>query len=114
MRLALVPFGLSRWRAYRTRNVPASSLKRGQNIRAALSKIIEKAGEVDVNASAVVAAVVAYSKLNAKGEWVDKIEQTITTQEVFDKMTTEELEAYASSGVMPARFMRAEAATSDS
>src|SRR5450432_3501204 len=34
--------------------------KRQSNIRAALERIIEKAGEVDVTASAVVAAVQAY------------------------------------------------------
>jgi hypothetical protein len=31
--------------------------KRGRNIRAALEKIIERAGEVEVNANAVVSAI---------------------------------------------------------
>src|ERR1039458_5929290 len=48
--------------------------KRQKNIRAALERIIEKAGEVEVTASAVVAAVQAYAKINAAGEWVDRTE----------------------------------------
>ena len=40
-----------------------------RNIRAALERIIEKAFEVDVNASAMVAAVQTYAKINAAGEW---------------------------------------------
>jgi hypothetical protein len=40
-------------------------LKRQRNVRAALEKIIERAGEVDVTAPAVVAAVQAYSKPQA-------------------------------------------------
>jgi hypothetical protein len=41
--------------------------KRQRNVRAALERIIEKAGEVDVTASAVVAAVQAYAKINSAG-----------------------------------------------
>jgi hypothetical protein len=44
---------------------------RQRNVRAALEKIIERAGEVDVTASAVVAAVQAYSKINTAGQWVE-------------------------------------------
>jgi hypothetical protein len=40
--------------------------RRQRNIRAALEKIIEKAGEVDVNAAAVVSAVAAYAKINGR------------------------------------------------
>ena len=36
-------------------------------MRAALEHIIERAGEVEVNASSVVAAVQAYAKINAQG-----------------------------------------------
>jgi len=37
-----------------------------------LERIIEKAGEADVTASAVVAAVQAYAKINPAGEWIDR------------------------------------------
>jgi hypothetical protein len=51
--------------------------KRQRNVRAALERIIEKAGEVDVSASAVVAAVQVYSKINSAGQWVDRANTSI-------------------------------------
>ncbi len=42
--------------------------KRQRNVRAALERIIEKADGVDVTASAVVAAIQAYAKINAAGQ----------------------------------------------
>jgi len=57
--------------------------KRERNVRAALEKIIERAGEVDVTASAVVAAVQAYSMINIAGQWVDRSEHVNLT-ELFD------------------------------
>jgi len=66
--------------------------KRRRNIRAALERIIEKAGEVDVTASAVVAAVQAYAKINSAGEWIDRTE-TLSLNDLFDRMTRDELEA---------------------
>jgi len=77
--------------------------KRRRNIRAALEKIIEKAGEVDVNASAVVAAVQAYAKINAQGQWIDRSEH-VNLNELFERMTKDELEAYAKDGQLPAWF----------
>jgi hypothetical protein len=79
------------------------SQKRQRNIRAALERIIEKAGEVDVTASAVVAAVQAYAEINAAGEWIDRTE-TVPLNELFDRMSTEELESYAQSGTLPEWF----------
>lgn len=81
--------------------------KRKRNIRAALERIIEKAGEVDVTASAVVAAVQAYAKINAAGQWIDRTEQ-VSLNDLFDRMSTGELEDYAQSGTLPKWF---EAAT---
>ena len=77
--------------------------KRQRNIRAALERIIEKAGEVDVTASAVVAAVQAYSKINSAGQWVDRSEQ-VSLNDLFDKMSTPELEEYAERGTLPKWF----------
>jgi hypothetical protein len=77
--------------------------KRRRNIRAALERIIEKAGEVDVTASAVVAAVQAYAKINAVGEWIDRTE-TVSINDLFDRMTSPELEAYARDGILPEWF----------
>ncbi|HET7442523.1 MAG TPA: hypothetical protein VFJ47_14565 [Terriglobales bacterium] len=41
--------------------------ERRRNIRAALERIIEKAGEVEVNAAAVVSAISTYARINARG-----------------------------------------------
>jgi hypothetical protein len=86
--------------------------KRERNVRAALEKLIERAGEVEVTASAVVAAVQAYSKINAAGQWVDRSE-TVNLNELFDRMTTEEMESYAKDGSLPTWFEAAVGATRD-
>jgi hypothetical protein len=77
--------------------------KRQRNVRSALERIIEKAGEVDVTAAAVVAAVQAYSKINAGGQWIDRSEH-LNLNELFDRMTQQELEAYAKDGTLPDWF----------
>ena len=77
--------------------------KRQRNIRAALERIIERAGDVDVTASAVVAAVQAYAKINAAGQWIERTEQ-VSLNNLFDRMSTQELEEYAQSGTLPKWF----------
>ena len=77
--------------------------KRQRNVRAALERIIEKAGEVEVSAAAVVAAVQAYSKINAKGQWVDRSEH-VYLNDLFERMTLQEMEAYARDGSLPTWF----------
>ena len=52
---------------------------------------------MDVTASAVVAAVQAYAKINAAGEWIDRTETT-SMNDLFDRMSTQELEAYEQTG----------------
>src|SRR5271155_968455 len=86
--------------------------KRQRNIRAALERIIEKAGEVDVTASAVVAAVQAYAKINSAGEWIDRSE-TVSLNQLFDRMSTQELEAYAQTGALPGWFRATVGATAE-
>jgi hypothetical protein len=80
--------------------------KRRRNVRAALERIIEKAGEVEVSSSAVVAAVQAYAKINAQGHWVDRTEH-VDLNALFDRMTKKELEIYAQSGKLPGWFSEA-------
>jgi hypothetical protein len=97
-------YGLSdRSSVYRHANALGLTEKRRRNLRAALECIIEKSGEVDVTASALVAAVQAYAKINAQGEWIDRTE-TVSLNDLFDRMSTEELEAYAQSGELPNWF----------
>ena len=97
-------YGLAdRMNVYRHARALGLFEKRRRNIRAALEKIIEKAGEVDVNASAVVAAAQAYAKINAQGQWIDRSEH-VNLNELFERMTKDELEAYAKDGALPAWF----------
>jgi hypothetical protein len=76
---------------------------RRRNVRAALERIIERAGDVPVNAGAVVAAVAAYSKLNANGQWIDRRE-TVDMADLFSRMTKDEMNRYASKGELPLWF----------
>jgi hypothetical protein len=97
-------YGLSdRASVYRHAHAVGLFAKRQRNVRAALERIIEKAGEVDVTASAVVAAVQAYSKINSAGQWIDRTEQ-VSLNDLFDRMSTEELEEYAQHGTLPKWF----------
>jgi hypothetical protein len=100
-------FGLAdRSSVYRHANALGLFPKRQRNIRAALERIIERADSVDVTASAVVAAIGAYAKINAAGEWIDRTE-TVSLNDLFDRMSTQELEAYAQTGGLPEWFKAA-------
>jgi len=83
---------------------------RQRNVRAALERLIEHAGVVEVTASAVVAAVQAYSKINAAGQWVDRSEH-VNLNELFERMTQQELESYARDGSLPSWFAATVGAT---
>ena len=84
--------------------------KRKRNVRAALERIIERAGDVEATASAVVAAVQAYSKINAAGQWIERSER-VNLNELFERMTSDELETYARDGSLPDWFTRTVGAT---
>jgi hypothetical protein len=84
--------------------------KRRRNVRAALERIIEHVGEVDVTAQAVMTAVQAYAKINAQGQWIDRTEQ-VNLNELFERMTQEELEVYARDGQLPVWFTQTVVAT---
>src|SRR5712692_131841 len=84
--------------------------KRSRNIRAALEKIIERAGEVPVNATAVVQAVATYARINAEGRLVERSER-VNLNELFERMSHKELEAYAREGKLPSWFTQTVGAT---
>jgi hypothetical protein len=100
-------YGLAdRTSVYRHAHAVGLFAKRQRNIRAALERIIERAGDVEVTASAVVSAVQAYSKINSAGQWIDRSEQ-VGLNDLFDRMSTEELERYAQDGTLPGWFRTA-------
>ena len=102
--------GVSRDGVYRHAHALGLMEKRRRNVRAALERIIEKAGEVDVNAASVVSAVSAYARINSRGEWVERAE-TVNLTELFQRMTSSELEAYAKTGTLPDWFQAPTSAT---
>ena len=105
-------YGLAdRASVYRHAHAIGLFVRRQRNIRVALEHIIERAGEVDVTASPVVAAVQAYAKIHAAGEWIDRTE-TVSLNDLFARMTEVELEHYANSGVLPPWFRATVGATS--
>jgi hypothetical protein len=86
--------------------------KRARNIRAALERIIEGVDDIEfVNASAIVAAITAFVKLNSQGQLIERTEQ-INLNDLFERMTPEELRAYAETGKLPPWFPQETDATS--
>ena len=103
-------FGVSRDSIYRHARAFDLLEPRRRNVRFALERIIERAGEVEVNANAVVSAVAAYSKINTNGQWIDRRE-TIDLNDMFAKMTSEEMDRYATKNELPEWFTSAVGAT---
>jgi hypothetical protein len=58
----------------------------------------------------VVSAVAAYAKINANGQWIERSEH-ISLNELFDRMTPQEMEIYAKEGTVPTWFDRKLGAT---
>lgn len=79
--------------------------KRRRNLRAVLERIVERVDEVEVNAAAVISAVQALAKINIQGQWVERTEQ-VNLNELFERMSQQELEAYAREGALPEWFTR--------
>jgi hypothetical protein len=104
-------YGLSRDSLYRHCHALRLFERRGRNLKGALEKIIEQADSVAVNAGAVVQAIQAYAKINSAGQWIDRTEQ-VNLNQLFERMSTEELEAYARDGTLLGWFTEIVGATS--
>ena len=97
-------FGLAdRASVYRHAHALGLFAKRQRNVRAALERIIEKAGDVEVTASAVVSAIQVYARISAHGQWIEPSER-VGLHDLFERMTREELQAYAETGKLPGWF----------
>ena len=103
-------YGVSRDSGYRHAHALGLMEKRRRNVRVALERIIEKAGEVEASATAIVSAVSVYAKINASGQWVERSEH-VNLNELFERMSREEMEAYAKDGLLPPWFEQAVGAT---
>jgi len=103
-------YGLSRDSVYRHCHALRLFERRGRNLKGALERIIEQADGVTVNAAAVVSAIQAYAKINSAGQWVDRTEQ-VNLNDLFARMSVQELEAYAREGTLPDWFTKIVGAT---
>jgi len=94
---------LSRPALYRHAHATNLFESRDKNIRAALSHFIERGYKVRVTASSFIAAIQAFAKINAAGEWIEKSEKVNAspTQELFGRMTRGEMLKYAETGALP-------------
>jgi hypothetical protein len=79
--------------------------RRDRNVRAALGRIIEKVDDVRVTAGAVVQAIALHTRINARGELVERNEQ-VGINDLFEKMNHDEKESYAKDGTLPSWFPR--------
>ncbi len=77
--------------------------KRRRRMLAALEGIIERGGDAPVSATAVVAAVLAYARINAMGIWTECGDR-VNPKELIERMSNEELMAYAREGTLPGWF----------
>jgi len=105
-------YGLSRDSLYRHAHALGLFPKRQRNVRAALERIIERADEVKVNAAAVVSAVRAYASINSAGQWVERSDW-VNLNQLFERMSQDELERYAKTGELPEWFTSVVSATPD-
>jgi hypothetical protein len=104
-------YGVSRDALYRhAKAFPALWASREKNLRGALARIIEKVSSVKVNGAVAVAAISAYAKINTQGRWVDRTE-SLDLNQLFEKMSLEEMEAYANCGELPDWFSSVVGAT---
>jgi hypothetical protein len=90
---------------YRHAKAFGLDLKRQRNIRVPLERIIERAGDpaLQVTGATVVQAIAVYGKLNAQGQLIERRE-TLNLNELFERMTVQEKEAYARDGKLPEWF----------
>ena len=65
---------------------------------------------MEVAAGGVVAAVQAYGRLNAQGQWIERIEH-VDLNRLFERITEAEMEDYAKQGNLPSWFKLAVSAT---
>jgi hypothetical protein len=77
--------------------------KRNQNVAAALATIIERGARARVSAGVAVRAIEVLTKINSRGQWIERRE-TVNLNELFDRMSRDEMIAYAETGSLPAWF----------
>jgi hypothetical protein len=99
-------------RAVFYRHIRAMDLlaRRGRNIKRALASFTERGYRVKVTASSFVAAITAYSKITAEGEWIDKLEAVRAAKNLsqLERMTRGEMVRCIEKNELPAWWISAE------
>jgi len=90
---------------YRHAHATGLMERRGRNIREVLDRLIERADEVEVTGPFLLQVIDRRARMNARGEIVARSE-SVGRHELFDRMTVDELLAYAEAGVLPDWFPR--------
>jgi hypothetical protein len=93
-------FTLNRNAISRHANATGLRDKRRCNLRTVLERIIEGSDDNRIKPTVLINAVCALAKINARGEWVERT-QPVNYNDVFSKMSTEELKRYVMDGAPP-------------
>ncbi len=102
--------GVTRYAVYRHGHAFNLFSKRRRNIAMALEKIIECVDCAPTTASTVLSAIKAYVKLNSQAEWKEQAQGT-SPEELFERMSPQERDAFARDGSLPDWFSGAKGAT---
>ncbi len=70
--------------------------RRNRNVKLALARLVEHAGEIIPNANAIVQAAIAIARINGQGVFIERQERVDLTA-LWSRMTGEELRRYAES-----------------
>jgi hypothetical protein len=94
---------ISRPALYRHARALGLFTTRERSLKGALARFIERAHNVKPTAATFIAAITAYAKINADGEWVDKTEnvEINRNRELFSRMNRAEMLRYAETGELP-------------
>jgi hypothetical protein len=87
------------------RHVRACGLisKRSANVAAVLASIVERGLRPRVSSRTAVIAIATLAKINSRGRWIDRHE-VLDVNQLFDRMSHEEMLAYAQTGELPQWF----------
>jgi hypothetical protein len=103
-------YRVSRDSLYRHAHALGLFKERQRNIRGALERLIECAGEVPLSASAVVSAIQTYIKMNRVEQGIEPV-QGANFMKLLEQMSKEERETFARDRSLPKWFPRAIGAT---
>jgi len=103
-------FDVSRDALYRHAHALDLFTKRRRNITMALEKIIERVDRIPMSGSQIVSAIQTYVKLNSSGKGTEQAQGT-NPNELLERMSKMEREAFVRDGLLPDWFSSAKAAT---